>query len=43
MLSDDSDRPSQAMVAAELGISVSAVEKHVASALAILADVNEQP
>ena len=32
---------SYAEVAAQLGISVSAVEKHVASALAVLADVNE--
>ena len=34
---------SYAEVATQLGISVSAVEKHVASALAVLADVNEQP
>jgi RNA polymerase sigma-70 factor (ECF subfamily) len=34
---------SYAEVAARLGISVSAVEKHVASALAVLANVSEQP
>jgi RNA polymerase sigma factor (sigma-70 family) len=33
---------SYAEVAAQLGISVSAVEKHVASALVVLADVHEQ-
>jgi RNA polymerase sigma factor (sigma-70 family) len=37
------DGYSYAEVATQLGISVSAVEKHVASALAVLADVNEQP
>jgi RNA polymerase sigma-70 factor (ECF subfamily) len=34
---------SYAQIAAQLGITVSAVEKHVASALAILADVSDQP
>ena len=36
------DGLSYAQIAQRLGVSISAVEKHIASALAILADVNQQ-
>jgi RNA polymerase sigma-70 factor (ECF subfamily) len=36
------DGLSYAQIAQRLGVSISAVEKHIATALAILADANQQ-